>query len=121
MPPKKDYYTTISSEEQFMSYFNSDNKKLVVCDVFPSWSGPCECLFPTYKNFALNIDDFEKRVDIILLDQDYLEEYKNDRLRDPSCRPKILFFLEGAIIDEVLGANIPSLIDKVNRYIPLAY
>lgn len=59
-----------------MQFFNVDNKKLVgnnkkkynlVCDVFPSWCGPCEMLFPSYKNLALTIDDFDKRVDIILV------------------------------------------------------
>lgn len=28
---------------------------------------------------------------------------------------------EGKIIDEVIGTNIPVFIEKVNKYIPLAY
>jgi hypothetical protein len=34
-------------------------------DVHPAWSGPCEMMFPTYKSLQVNIDDFEKRVDVV--------------------------------------------------------
>jgi hypothetical protein len=29
MPPKKEYWTTITDEDHFMKFFNVDNKKLV--------------------------------------------------------------------------------------------
>jgi thiol-disulfide isomerase/thioredoxin len=42
----------------------------VVIDVHPAWSGPCDALMPFYKNLQTNvIDEFEKRIDIILVDQ----------------------------------------------------
>jgi hypothetical protein len=41
-----------------------------VIDVHPAWSGPCEALFPMYKYFRDDgIVEFEKRMDIILVDQ----------------------------------------------------
>ena len=29
MPPKKEYWETIKDEEQFLKYFNEENKRLV--------------------------------------------------------------------------------------------
>lgn len=52
MPPKRvDPFTTIKDEEHFLAYFNENNKKLLVVDVHPQWSGPCEALFNMYKYF----------------------------------------------------------------------
>ena len=36
-------------------------------DVHPTWSGPCEMMFPTYKALSTSIDDFEKRLDFIMV------------------------------------------------------
>jgi len=71
MPPKKiELTTTIRDADHFLSIFNEKNPKLVVIDVHPAWSGACEALMPFYKNLQTNvIDEFEKRIDIILVDQ----------------------------------------------------
>lgn len=72
MPPKKVELTTVVRDlEHFQTYFNDRNPKLLIIDVHPTWSGPCDALLPFYKNLQTNIiDDFERRVDIILLDQE---------------------------------------------------
>ncbi|KRX06349.1 Thioredoxin-like fold [Pseudocohnilembus persalinus] len=64
---QKTYWNFINSHEEFEKYYNYDNKKLVVLEIYPSWSGPCEMMFPTYRYLGLNVDDFEKRVDILLV------------------------------------------------------
>lgn len=71
MPPKKvDLTTTIRDEEHFLTYFTEENKKLLIIDLHPAWCGPCEALNPCYKNLQSQvIDEFEKRVDIVLVDQ----------------------------------------------------
>lgn len=71
MPPKKiELTTTIKDADHFQNYFSEKNPKLVVIDIHPSWSGPCEALMPFYKNLQTSvIDEFEKRIDIILVDQ----------------------------------------------------
>lgn len=75
MPPKKIELTTVIRDlEHFQTIFNERNPKLVVIDVHPAWSGPCEALMPFYKNLQTNvIDEFEKRIDIILVDQEKIE------------------------------------------------
>lgn len=61
-----------------MELISPENKKLVgnfskayffflVIDVHPEWCGPCEMLFPTYKSLLTTIDDFDKRVDIVMV------------------------------------------------------
>ncbi|KAL4506864.1 hypothetical protein ABPG72_001285 [Tetrahymena utriculariae] len=144
---KKEITTTVTNEDHFMSFYNENNKKLIVVDVYPGWSGPCTAMFPTYNQLMISIDDFEKRIDILLvnyyksiftlphitliyqllqyyfvqkLDQDKLVNYKNDKFH-ATCQPKFLFIYEGKIIDEVVGTNIPVFIEKVNKYIPLSY
>jgi thiol-disulfide isomerase/thioredoxin len=42
-------------------------KLTIVIDIHPSWSGPCEMMFPTYKGLMMTIEDFEKRVDFGLV------------------------------------------------------
>jgi hypothetical protein len=58
MPPKKIELTTLIRDlEHFQSIFNERNPKLVVIDVHPAWSGPCEALMPFYKNLQTNVID----------------------------------------------------------------
>ena len=92
-----------------MQFFNENNKKLVIIDVHSAWSGPCEALFNTYKLLQTTvIDEFEKRVDIVLVDQEKIAGLKNDKFTATS-RPKILLAMEGRIIVEINDANIPEL------------
>ena len=71
MPPKKVELTTVIRDaDHFMHYYNQRHPKLVIIDIHPTWSGTCEALMPFYKNLQTNvIDEFEKRIDIILVDQ----------------------------------------------------
>lgn len=81
MPPKKDIIVNIQDEEHLLNYINSDNKKIVVVDIHPGWCGKCEMMFPTYKSLLTSIDDFEKRVDILMVDIEKIATYKNDKFR----------------------------------------
>ena len=68
MPPRKEYWDYVKEEETFFKYYNEENKRLVVLDIHPSWTGPCELMFPTYKSLGTMIDDFDKRMNFILMD-----------------------------------------------------
>ena len=102
-----------------MNYFNEEHKKLVIIDVHPTWCGPCEAMNPCYKNLQTQvIDEFEKRVDIILVDMEKLANLNNDKFKCTS-RPKLLLSLEGKIIHEVKeGPNISDLEENVRKYVP---
>ena len=65
----------------------------MIIDVYNGWCGPCEAMNPCYKNLHTQvIDDFEKRVDIILVSSDKLEKLENEKFKCTS-RPKLLLAL----------------------------
>lgn len=83
------------------------------------WCGNCVALIPCYKNLQTQIiDEFEKRVDIILVDQEKIANLNNDKFKATS-KPKILLALEGKIIHEVKdGPNISDLEENVKKFVP---
>lgn len=93
---------------------------MIVVDIFPHWSGPCELMNPTYKYLSQNIDDFDKRIEFGQLEFEKLKLLKDDKKFQTICMPKFLFILKGKIEDEVNGANIPDFTEKVKRHIPLS-
>jgi thiol-disulfide isomerase/thioredoxin len=108
----------IRDVEHFVSYFNDKNPKLLIIDVHPMWSGHCEALMPFYKNLQTNIiDEFEKRVDIILLDQEKIESLNLPEFHS-TCKPKIIIALQGKIIFTANGPNTSELEDQVKKNVP---
>jgi len=82
------------------------------------WSGHCEALMPFYKNLQTNIiDEFEKRVDIILLDQEKIESLNLPEFHS-TCKPKIIIALQGKIIFTANGPNTSELEDQVKKNVP---
>ena len=45
-------------------------------DIHPTWSGPCEMMFPTYQDLSSTIDDFDKRLDFIMVYQNKRQIFK---------------------------------------------
>ncbi|CAD8073517.1 unnamed protein product [Paramecium primaurelia] len=123
MPPKQQQVVSvIKDEEQFLNLISSENKKLVLLDVHPDWCGPCEMMIPTYKTLQTSIDDFEKRVDIYTLGYGKILTYKHDKFnREPTSKPRFVFYQEGRLVDEVQGADIPAIIERVYKYLPMVY
>lgn len=106
MPPKKVELTTVIRDaEHFHTYYTEKNPKLLIIDVHPTWSGPCDALLPFYKNLQTTIiDEFERRVDIILLAQEKVESLNIPELSS-TCKPKILIVLQGKILHIAHGPN----------------
>jgi thiol-disulfide isomerase/thioredoxin len=119
MPPKKAELTTVIRDaEHFLSYYNDKNPKLLIIDVHPTWSGHCEALMPFYKNLQTNIiDEFEKRIDIILLDQEKVESLAIPDLHS-TCKPKVLIAMQGKIIHTAHGPNTSELEEHVKKNVP---
>lgn len=78
-----------------------------------------------YKYFRDDgIVEFEKRMDIVLVDQverwfiqEKIANLKNDKFV-ATCRPKLILSLEGKILHEINGANIPELDENVRKFVP---
>jgi thiol-disulfide isomerase/thioredoxin len=119
MPPKKiELTTTIRDADHFLSYYTERNPKMVIIDVHPTWSGTCEALMPFYKNLQTNvIDEFEKRIDIILVDQEKIESLNIPEFQT-TCKPKIFITLQGKIIHTTNGPNTSELEDHVKKNVP---
>lgn len=108
----------IRDAEHFLSYFNDKNPKLLIIDVHPTWSGHCEALIPFYRNLQTSIiDEFEKRIDIILLDQEKTESLGIPELRS-TCQPKILIALQGKFLFSTIGPNTSELEDHIRKNVP---
>lgn len=115
MPPKKqqEYHFVVKSKDQLDDLLN--NKKLTIVDVHLSWCGPCTLLASTYRSIAMKIDDWDTKIQFLIADVGDIPElapYQN------SCKPKFLFYLNGKIVAEVSGVNVPKIVHNVNRYLP---
>ena len=64
------------------------------------------------------IDEFEKRIDIILVDTEKLEELKNPAFECTTTKPKVLLALEGKIVHEIHGPNVSELEENVKKFVP---
>jgi hypothetical protein len=115
---KVELTTVIRDADHFLTYFNERNPKLLIIDVHPAWSGACEALIPFYKNLQTSvIDEFEKRIDIILVDQEKLESLSLPELHSTS-KPKIIIALQGKIIFTANGPNSTELEEHVKKNVP---
>ena len=115
---KVELTTVVRDADHFLSYFNEKNPKLLIVDVHPSWSGACEALIPFYKNLQTNvIDEFEKRIDIIMLDQEKIEALNLPDFHATS-KPKIIIALQGRIIFTANGPNATELEEHVKKNVP---
>ncbi len=64
------------------------------------------------------MDEFEKRVDIILVDTEKIEDLKNPAFECATTKPKVLLALEGKIVHEIYGPNVSELEDNVKKFAP---
>lgn len=41
--------------------------------------------------------------------------------KDSSSKPRFVFYYEGKYLDEVAGADIPALVERIYKYLPMVY
>jgi thiol-disulfide isomerase/thioredoxin len=115
MPPKRqqELQITIKSQEHFYELVSS--RKLTVVDLHLTWCGACVLLNASFKNIAMKIDDYDNRLQFIVADSALVPDIAHHQ---QSCKPKFLFYLNGKLIGEVSGVNVPKLQQMINRHIP---
>jgi thiol-disulfide isomerase/thioredoxin len=69
-----------------------------VIDLHPEWCGPCEMLFPTYKSLLTTIDDFDKRVDIVMV-KIFMNILKSARTRRFKATRTINSVMRNEVVD----------------------
>ncbi|CAG05766.1 unnamed protein product [Tetraodon nigroviridis] len=104
----------IESEAQFDDYIKNIEGKLVVVDFTAQWCGPCKHIGPVFKSLSDMGDN--KNVIFLKVDVDELEDLAA-RCK-VSAMPTFLFFKDGVKIDEVIGANQPQLVEKIQKHKP---
>ncbi|OBZ89757.1 Thioredoxin-1 [Choanephora cucurbitarum] len=90
---------------EFQALINQD--KLVIVDFHATWCGPCKLIAPKLKNFAESYTDVVfAKVDVDEV-PDVAGEYQ------VRAMPTIMYFKNGQKLDEVVGANVKSIEDKL--------
>lgn len=105
----------MKDEEHFNSLVTEGNNKLTVIDLHTNWCGPCALLANTFRSIAMKIDDWELRVQFLVLDSERVSYYREAQT---SSQPKFLFFVGSKQVAMVEGVNVPLIQQYINRYIP---
>mmetsp|Transcript_1662 Transcript_1662/g.1771 ORF Transcript_1662/g.1771 Transcript_1662/m.1771 type:complete len:124 (+) Transcript_1662:57-428(+) len=116
----KDFFTVIKDEEHWESFINEDNKKLSIVDAYMSFTGPTEMMFPTWKAIINVTEEWENRMEFLLLDHDKVPVKipgKSGFVASP--KPRFFLIIQGELKDEVVGMDIPDMQEKIARHIPM--
>ncbi|KAI8084549.1 thioredoxin TrxA [Halteromyces radiatus] len=93
--------------DEFRALTASD--KLVVIDFYATWCGPCKLISPKFEKLV------EEYPDVIFAKVDVDEVA--DVAADVGVRamPTFMFFKNGNKVDEVVGANLASIVNKIKQ------
>ena len=88
-----------------------NDNRLFVLDFFAEWCGPCKKIAPEVGALQeqYNNEIFVLKVDVDACD-DIASHYKITSM------PTILFIKLNAVVDKVIGANMPSIHQKIVLY-----
>ena len=67
---KIEFSHTITDEEHFNSHVFEKSKKLTIVDLHLSWCGNCKLMETIFRNLALRIDEWENRLEFLIVDCD---------------------------------------------------
>lgn len=98
----------ISSEEQFLQYYNVNNYRLIILDCYATWCRPCVAIAPVFLKMS------EKYEDILFLKFDTdIDRAFTDKLGIQSL-PTFVFF-KGPLRTEINGAREDEIIKMIDR------
>jgi len=116
----KDIIDTVHNEDEFRAMVEDENgaayKKLMIVDVYTNWCGPCAQMVPTFKNLQVNVDNFEDRCQVLQVDREMIEEFKEKYTA--TSKPRFLFYLQGQMVAEIDGLNAPAILRTIDEFIP---
>lgn len=113
----KDIIEAVHNEDEFKSWVEDEtNKKLVIVDVFTNWCGPCAQMVPTFKNLQVNVDNFDDRCQVLQVDREFVEEFRDKY--EATSKPRFLFYLGGQLVSEIEGLNAPAILRAIDEFIP---
>ncbi|RKP20616.1 thioredoxin-domain-containing protein [Rozella allomycis CSF55] len=95
----------VISERSFKDYLYRNN--LTVVDFFATWCGPCKAIAPEFEKLS----DEYKNVNFIKVDTDKLPTISAEC--NVRAMPTIQFYKNGKLVDEVIGAKIQEVKNKL--------
>ena len=108
--------TNIETQEQFDEVLAKSYEKLVVLDVYKTWSGPCEIIQPTFEYMLINIDDAVKLLEFVTIDQENVKKFFPSVEIVPDnhgCRPLFALVKDEQVQKVIEGCNAPLLLQTV--------
>lgn len=102
--------THIQSYDQYRQILSNNPEKLIVCDFFATWCGPCQMIAPHMDSMA----EMFKNVIFIKVDVDELKQVS--MMNQVRAMPTFLFFKNGAKIAQFEGADVNRLQSMVLQY-----
>ncbi|CAJ1086012.1 thioredoxin-like [Xyrichtys novacula] len=102
----------VESLEEFQKILKDAGDKLVVVDFTATWCGPCKQIGPKFEEESKNPDN--KNVIFLKVDVDEAEDVSSHCAI--KCMPTFQFYKNGTMIDEFSGANLPTLLEKLQAH-----
>ncbi|VDO09605.1 unnamed protein product [Rodentolepis nana] len=98
----------ISSKKEFEDLLKGD--KLVVCDFYATWCGPCKAIAPKLEALA------KEHTDVVFakVDVDELEDLAHEH--DILAMPTIVLFKKGASVGRSIGAAIEKVKTEIAKH-----
>ncbi|GMI52966.1 hypothetical protein ScalyP_jg8967 [Parmales sp. scaly parma] len=114
-----------TTEAELDALLQQSQDRLVVIDVHPAWSGPCETLVPTINRMLLSYENSEERLAFVSCDETLHEKLQTLSSSDAKftleglgCAPLLLVVRFGKAVGKIDGANAPALVALVDQQIP---
>mmetsp|Transcript_47831 Transcript_47831/g.101613 ORF Transcript_47831/g.101613 Transcript_47831/m.101613 type:complete len:106 (+) Transcript_47831:135-452(+) len=97
----------IESEGEWAALMEQSKEKLVVVDFTASWCGPCQMVAPHFEAMS---NEFSNAI-FVKVDVDAQD--KIAQMCGIRAMPTFQFYKDGNKVDELMGANIGALKQKV--------
>jgi len=103
----------VKSTEEYKQILKTaaDENKLVIVDFYAVWCGPCKYISPIFADYS---EKYTNAV-FVRVDVDELEEVSLEA--NISCMPTFQFYLGGAKVDELEGADKIELANLIEKHI----
>ena len=99
----------IKSQGEWMELMEQSKEKLVVVDFTATWCGPCQMIAPHFEAMS------QEYTNVIFVKVDVDDQSDIAQMCGVRAMPTFQFFKNGEKVDDMCGANINGLKEKVSK------